>query len=53
VELVQDQVNNLQYYYPNNFTNQCWYSDLPCAAVHIERDIQLRNPVKGIKAGFV
>ncbi|TVQ45335.1 MAG: hypothetical protein EA365_07820 [Gloeocapsa sp. DLM2.Bin57] len=51
--LVKGQVNDVEYYYPDNFKIQCWQRQLPCATLPIQRDIQLRNPEKGIKAGFI
>lgn len=50
VELVQKQVNNLKYLSPIN--DLCWAAELPCAFA-IEKNIKLRDPDRGIKAGFV
>lgn len=52
VNLVSDQVNDVTYVYPANWTVRCWASPLPCSAVPI-KNIRLRDPSKGIGAGFV
>ncbi len=45
-------INNVTYRYPKNFQLQCWAADLPCSSLPIEQEIELRNPKKGLKAGF-
>ncbi|MEQ8960501.1 MAG: hypothetical protein RLP02_21690, partial [Coleofasciculus sp. C2-GNP5-27] len=52
VNLVSDQVNDVTYVYPANWTVRCWASPLPCSAVPI-KNIRLRDPSQGIGAGFV
>jgi len=52
VNLVSDQVNDVTYVYPADWTVRCWASPLPCSAVPI-KNIRLRDPSQGIGAGFV
>jgi len=52
VDLVSDQVNDVTYVYPSDWTVRCWASPLPCSAVPI-KNIRLRDPSNGIGAGFV
>ena len=51
-EIIAAQVNNVKYIYPANWTVRCWAAELPCAPTP-RQDIQLRNPSRGIGAGFV
>ncbi|MGB3511110.1 MAG: hypothetical protein WBA93_18120 [Microcoleaceae cyanobacterium] len=50
---IYEQVNDVKYVYPDNWTARCWAADLPCAAVPIKHNIKLRNPSAGIGGGFV
>ena len=49
--LTQKQVNDITYLVPQN-GDVCWGSELPCA-FEITPDIYLRDPSRGIAAGFV
>ncbi|MBE9066484.1 hypothetical protein IQ260_07445 [Leptolyngbya cf. ectocarpi LEGE 11479] len=51
VTVNQIRVNDVDYFLPEN-TNKCWGVDLPCAPEPLESDIWLRNPQKGVAAGF-
>lgn len=46
------QVNNVAYFSPQNSKGACWATELPCSPQPSE-DIQLRDPDRGIAAGFV
>lgn len=48
-KLRQTQVNNIKYFSPNGL---CWAAELPCT-FEVKKDIRLRDPKRGIKAGFV
>ena len=48
-ELVQKQVNNVTYFSVNEL---CWAAKLPCTP-QMQENIKLRDPARGIKAGFV
>ena len=50
---IYEQVNDVKYVYPDNWTARCWAAELPCAAVPIKHNIKLRNPSAGIGGGFV
>lgn len=50
VKLVQKKVNDISYFSPKN--DLCWAAELPCA-FEVQEDIELRDPARGIKAGFV
>ena len=53
VELLNKTVNDVTYFAPNNPPpGLCWAAKLPCA-LYPEKDIKLRDPARGIKAGFV
>lgn len=52
-ELITEQVNDVKYVYPDNWSVRCWAAELPCAAVPIKHNIKLRNPSVGIGGGFV
>jgi hypothetical protein len=45
------QVNNMNYYAPVR-GDQCWASELPCSTGILSPDVVLRDPVRGIAAGF-
>ncbi len=51
-QLITDKINNIEYTYPANFSNRCWATELPCSNLEIKQNIQLRDPEKGIAAGF-
>ena len=56
VPLIKAQVNDVEYVYPADGSvplSLCWASPLPCALGPIEKDIRLRNPARGIGAGFM
>jgi hypothetical protein len=54
VSLTSDRINNLEYFYPKDYNIEvCWGAKLPCALGPLKRDIQLREPQKGIRGGFV
>ncbi|ACK72564.1 hypothetical protein PCC7424_4194 [Gloeothece citriformis PCC 7424] len=53
VELIQAQVNDISYTYPNNWKNRCWVAKLPCANVPIRYNIRLGDSSKGLRGGFV
>lgn len=50
---IYEQVNDVKYVYPDNWTAKCWAAELPCAGVPIKHNIKLRNPSVGIGGGFV
>lgn len=50
--LIKAQNNDVEYTYPADFYLRCWGAELPCAALPIKSNIQLRDANKGIKAGF-
>ncbi len=52
VELKSEQINNVNYYYPDNWTSQCWSAKLPCSNTPMKINIELISPKKGIKGGF-
>ncbi|AFY77123.1 hypothetical protein Ple7327_1770 [Pleurocapsa sp. PCC 7327] len=52
-DLIYAKINDVEYTYPANWTNKCWITKLPCSEVGIKNDIKLRNPAKGIGAGFI
>jgi hypothetical protein len=51
--LISARVNDVDYTYPANWTNKCWITKLPCSEVGIKNNIKLRDPAKGIEAGFI
>nr|WP_157871973.1 hypothetical protein [Gloeothece verrucosa] len=53
VELAKAQINDIEYVYPSPLSALCWGSQLPCTLGPIPINIQLRDPSKGISAGFV
>ncbi|EKU99177.1 hypothetical protein Lepto7375DRAFT_1195 [Leptolyngbya sp. PCC 7375] len=46
------KVNDVDYFLPEN-TNKCWGSAIPCVPKQLGNDIWLRNPERGIAAGFI
>lgn len=52
-QLIRSRVNDIEYTYPANWAVRCWNAELPCAAVPINKYVQLRDPLWGIGAGFV
>jgi len=51
IELLQKQVNDIAYFSPKNSGDLCWATKLPCAFEL--QDVKLREPARGIEAGFV
>jgi len=49
--VVQRRVNDLDYSIPKT-GDQCWAAELPCASRELDSDIRLRDPARGITAGF-
>jgi len=52
IEFVQKQTNDILYLSPKQPGQLCWATDLPCA-FQLEQSVKLRDPAKGIEAGFV
>ncbi|HEY9862112.1 MAG TPA: hypothetical protein V6D16_21640, partial [Candidatus Obscuribacterales bacterium] len=52
VKVLQQQVNNLVYFSPQNSKGACWAAALPCSPEPAE-DIWLRNSSRGMQAGFI
>jgi hypothetical protein len=52
VAVVEKQVNDITYFSPQTEGEVCWDAPLPCGFI-IESDVQLRDPDRGIAAGFV
>ncbi|WP_424100698.1 LIC_10190 family membrane protein [Moorena producens] len=54
--LVKKQVNGINYFSPQDISPEehelCWSAKLPCA-FELEDNIQLRDPNRGIKGGFI
>jgi hypothetical protein len=50
IDAVQKQVNDVRYFSPPG-KELCWAIELPCA--YTAKDVKLRDPAQGIKAGFV
>jgi hypothetical protein len=48
---ISKQVNDVKYVTPQK--GPCWTSPLPCTAKKSTPQVKLRNPILGIKAGFV
>ncbi|MBV8883628.1 MAG: hypothetical protein JO235_06460 [Chroococcidiopsidaceae cyanobacterium CP_BM_RX_35] len=53
IQVVNAEVNDVKYSFPAGWTVRCWAYKLPCAPVPINENIRLRNPSRGIGAGFV
>ena len=55
-DLVKKQVNGINYFSPQDISPEdyelCWFAKLPCA-FELEDNIQLRDPNRGIKGGFI
>ncbi len=51
--IATQQVNNIEYSFPID-SGKCWAAELPCVAEPSDREnVQLRNPSRGIEAGFI
>lgn len=50
VQVVQKQTNDITFLMPVN--DLCWATKIPCA-FQVTPDIELRDPARGVKAGFV
>lgn len=47
------QVNDIEYIYPiNSKLSLCWGAKLPCTLEPIQKNIRLRDPERGLDAGF-
>jgi hypothetical protein len=51
-DVVEKQINDLTYFSPQNPKGACWAAELPCAD-QPNKDIHLRDPDRGIEAGFL
>ncbi|NEQ08301.1 MAG: hypothetical protein F6K37_20820 [Moorea sp. SIO4E2] len=55
-DLVKKQVNGINYFSPQDISPEehelCWSAKLPCA-FELEDNIQLRDPNRGIRGGFI
>jgi len=47
------QTNNVTYFVPTDGTELCWAAPLPCTYALSDQNIQLRDPDRGIGAGFI
>lgn len=48
------RVNDIEYIYPiDSKLSLCWGAKLPCALAPIQKNIRLRDPQRGLDAGFV
>jgi len=52
MKFAKKQVNDIVFFSPEISPKLCWATELPCA-FKIEENIQLRDPSRGIQAGFV
>lgn len=52
LELMHKQVNDVAFTMPKVGSN-CWAAELPCTPEFINKDTKLRNPKRGIGAGFI
>lgn len=55
-ELIKNRVNDIEYVIPKAgrpYEQQCWATDLPCTPQLTQEDIKLRDPMLGLKGGFV
>lgn len=50
--VVTERINDIEYVFPQK-TDKCWAAKLPCAPEPITQNIKLRNPARGIEAGFI
>jgi hypothetical protein len=51
--IATQQVNNIEYSFPID-SGKCWAAELPCVGEPSDREnVQLRNPSRGIEAGFI
>ncbi|MDP8966690.1 MAG: hypothetical protein M3O33_22425 [Cyanobacteriota bacterium] len=53
VEVLQKQVNDVKYFSPKYSRELCWSAKLPCTPFEVKNDIRLREPSRGIRAGFI
>jgi hypothetical protein len=53
VEVLQKQVNDVKYFSPKYSRELCWSAELPCTPFEVKNDIRLREPSRGIRAGFI
>ena len=51
-QVVMRQVNDVTYFLPVNHSALCWDAELPCT-FKTDLDVRLRDPSRGIKAGFI
>ncbi|MEA5419866.1 hypothetical protein VB712_11580 [Spirulina sp. CCNP1310] len=47
------QTNDVTYFVPTDGTELCWAAPLPCTYALSDQNIQLRDPDRGIGAGFI
>lgn len=52
-EVIKEKINDVEYFYPANWTVRCWDTKLPCAGVPIQHNIKLKDSQKGIAEGFI
>ncbi len=50
--VIHQRINDIDFYQPIE-GDQCWAAELPCANGELDGDIRLRDPARGISAGFV
>ncbi|PSB56209.1 LIC_10190 family membrane protein [Chamaesiphon polymorphus] len=48
---IERQVNDVTYFFPLGSSPRCWTNELPCA--YHPTKVRLRDPDRGIKAGFI
>jgi hypothetical protein len=53
VEVLQKQVNDVKYFSPKSPKELCWSAELPCTPFDVKNDVRLRDPSRGIQAGFI
>ncbi|MBD2577585.1 hypothetical protein [Oscillatoria sp. FACHB-1406] len=51
-EVFEEKVNDIDYFIPAD-PPKCWAATLPCAPEEISKNVRLRNPDRGLDAGFV
>lgn len=49
---VRVRMNNIEYQQPTE-SDQCWATEIPCACYPLADDVVLRQPERGMAAGFV
>jgi len=52
VEVIKKQVNNVEYFSPQQPGDLCWSTTIPCG-FSVSEDVVLRDAQKGIQAGFI